>query len=293
MLMRNLLQSLSCESVIEPVTRKQYERAVERFSLHLGRSATIADLTTDQVNTYLVWLKSNYKIGNTTLRNYRSSIIRLWNFASDRYDHPPCIPRRLRTPKKDPVIVRAWSLPELQILMEAAETLPGRLKCGIPARIFMLAWIWVGYETGFRPSDLRLLKWDLIDFDRKTITIIQHKTGRIHTSIFGPKSEELLKKLQEFNKDRVFPLAKWGVVRWERFLFIRASHAGFRRYKGQGIGTLRKCHATEVFHVSGIAAAAESLGHVSGITTARNHYVDSRYQRGYLPPDPRSQARRA
>lgn len=58
--------------------------------------------------------------------------------------------------------------------------------------------------------------------------------------------------------------------------------------KGQGIGTLRKCHATQVNSVHGIAAAAESLGHTSGITIARNHYVDAREKTGFLPRGPSS-----
>jgi len=286
MRLSDLLTKLCAEVVIERITSEQYSRAERRLSEHLGRDATIDDLQTDTINSYLVWLKSQYDISNTTLRNYRSAIIRVWNYASDRYDHTPCVPRRIRSPKKDAVVVRAWTLPELRILMQAAEHLPGSLKCGIPAKVFMSAWIWVGYETGFRPGDLRELKWQSIDFASKKITICQHKTSKVHTSIFSQDSHDWLKKLQKYNEKNVFPLCKWGVRRWEGFLYERAEKLGFSRISGQGIGTLRKSHATQVDAERGIAAAAESLGHVSGVAIARNHYVDAREKTGFLPRGP-------
>jgi len=286
MRLSDLLEQLCNEIVMERVTSQQYSRAARRLTKHLGRDATISDLTTETINAYLVWLQREHKVSNTTLRNYRSSIIRMWNYASDRYDYPVCIPRRIRAPRKDTVIVRAWPLPSLAQLMAAAETLPGTLRCGIPARVFMATWVWVGYETGFRPGDMRELKWADIDMAAKRITIAQHKTKKVHTAVFGDVSLEWLKKMQEYGQEDVFPLHKTGVTRWEGFLYARAEKLGFNRQKGQGIGTLRKCHATQVDAERGIAAAAESLGHVSGVTVARNHYVDAREKTGSLPRSP-------
>lgn len=286
MLLVNLLDRLCSEVVIEGVTAEQYYRAARRLGLHLGRSAVIADLTTETINAYLVWLKTEFDVSNTTLRNYRSSIIRIWNYASDRYDHPVCIPRRLRAPRKDAVIVRSWPLGNLVQLMKAAETLPGTLRCGIPASTFMSAWIWVGYDTGLRPGDMRELTWPDIELSAQKITICQRKTKKVHTAVFGTDSLAWLERLREYKQPLVFPLNKWGVTRWEGFLYARAEKLGFTRLRGQGIGTLRKCHATQIDAVHGIAAAAESLGHVSGITTARNHYVDAQRKTGILPAKP-------
>jgi integrase len=286
MLLTEILTSIKSEVDIVHGTFEQYARAERRLSEQLGRAAVVTDLTTDTINHFLIWLKSEHRVTNTTTRNYRSAIIRIWNFASDRYGHDACIPRRLRSPKKEPVIVRAWTLPELHILMQAAEDMPGQLRCGVPASLFMLAWIWVGYETGYRPGDIREIKWGSVDLEKRTITIVQHKTGRIHTSLFSERSAELLRKLQAFGEQNVFPLDKTGVTRWEGILFRRAEKLGFKKFAGQGIGTLRKSHATQIYQQSGIAASAESLGHVSGVAVARNHYVDARQRTGHIPRAP-------
>jgi integrase len=85
----------------------------------------------------------------------------------------------------------------------------------------------------------------------------------------------------------VFPLSKSGVRRIELILFETAAKLGFRRMRGQGLGCLRKSHATQVYTAEGESAAAESLGHVSGTRTVRRHYIDSRsIKSGRLPPEP-------
>ncbi len=285
------LETLRLEFPLEKVTSDQYALALKRLEAFLGREATALDLTMETINAFLIDMPGKYEVGNTTVRNHRSAIIRLWRYCHDTLEvAPDCPTRRIRRPKVDKAVVRAWTLPELDQLLSSAEDLPGQLKCGVPARVFMTAWLWLGYETGLRPSDLRELTWRAVDFEQRTVAFVQHKTGGAHTAMFD-QALPSLQELQLFGFDRVFPLCKWGVGRWESILYARAAKLfGFTRLKGMGIGTLRKTHATEIYRQHGIAASAESLGHRSGSRTAMDHYVDARAIRRPLPPSPRKRA---
>jgi integrase len=287
MLLTDVLSSLCNEIPLESITREQYRRAIERFGKHLGRPAKVDDLTISTVNAFLIWLTDTYKIGPTSVANYRTSIVRIWMFAHDPLGiAPDCPTRRIRRPKRQQKAVRAWTLEQLDSLLSAAESLTDVLQCGIRASEYFRALVWFAYETGLRPSDLRLLRWSDLDLERRMVAVCQHKTSMPHVAIFGTQSAEALQTLAKYGQDLVFPLRKRATWVWEQKLFKAAQKFGFRRQKREGLGTLRKTHATEVYRTFGLAAASQSLGHHGDITTARRHYVDSSAQRGYLPPAP-------
>ncbi|MBM3967890.1 MAG: phage integrase family protein, partial [Planctomycetes bacterium] len=171
-------------------------------------------------------------------------------------------------------------------LVDACEKIPGKLRCGVKTGAFLQAWVRVGYDTGLRPVDLRLLRWNDVDFNRGMLSIVQHKTKRAHTARLSPTACELLAAIERPPREKVFPLSKSGIRRIELILFATAQKLGFRRMRGQALGTLRKSHATQVYEAEGEFAAAESLGHVGGVRTVRRSYIDSRsIKAGRLPPD--------
>lgn len=292
MQLSTLLQSLTLERDLEQITAAQYTRAAERFSAYLQRPATLDDLQPDTVNAYLIWLAETYKLGPGSVINHRTGIVRLWNYAAEIRAANPCPVKRIRRPKQPQKSVEAWSLEQLALLLEAANKLPGATKKHIPASTLMKALLWLAYDTGLRPTDLRLLRWGDIDATEGLVHITQHKTSRPHVARLGPDSLDALAKLQEVSPDRqtVFPIGKAGIYRWEQILYECAKELGFERKPRQGCGTIRKTHATEVYRQYGVAAAAESLGHVSSNGVAQRHYIDSRVRRGYLPPRPHRRA---
>lgn len=273
------------ECDLATVTVKQYELAVKRFSEFLGRQATKDDLTTENVNGFVCSLQKT--LTGTTARNYRVSITRIWNHLTEFYGLEPYNVRRLRRPKVEQKPVYAWSPQQVQQLLKATDELIGKLKCGAYESEFMRAWILIGYDTGLRPIDLRAITWDDLDFASARFAIVQHKTGIAHHGMLRPQTMVALEILrQRIKTDHVFPLSKGGVRRLELALYREATKLGFKRRKGQGIGTLRKTHATGVYTVAGEHAAAESLGHVGGVRTARRSYIDHRaVQKGRLPPE--------
>ena len=280
-----IVRQIARECDLERCTTAQYERAVRKFGDYLERTPTVSDLHIDSVNEFLAHLKDAGKSG-TTIRNYRVALTRVWNLAVERGFAQPYDPRRLRSPKIQRKPVRAWSLSQIKMLTDAAAMLPGTLQCGIPMGALLRAWVRVGYDTGLRPIDLRLLEWSAVDLAAGTIDIVQHKTSRPHNAKLSPAAVAALDAISSPSRSHVFPLSKGGMRRLELKLFDLARRLGFRRNRGQGLGTLRKSHATQIYEKEGEYAAAESLGHVGGTRTVRANYIDSRsIRQGRLPPD--------
>jgi integrase len=285
MLLSNVLDRIVLEFDLQPCTIKQYRMVVSRFSAWLGKKAELSDLTMDNLNGFL--FASQQKLNPTTIRNYRVAMTRVWNYASETEGIPSYNPKRLRRQKLIQKPVLSWSQGQVSALLKGSQDLMGELNCGIKQSELMQAWILVGYDTGLRPIDLRFLRWANIDFQYGTLSITQHKTRRTHTALLSEESKKALKAIQSPERDLVFPLGKGGCRRLELKLFEAAKRFGFRRVRGQGIGTLRKSHATEIYKKEGEVAAAESLGHVGGVRTVRASYIDHREVRqGRLPPKP-------
>lgn len=267
------------------VTRDQYERGLRYFEIYLGRSATSADLTHDNLNGWFQWLQQHRGCGAVTVKNYRGAICRIWNYLAQDGVLQPYLIRKLRTPKIKRKPVESWTTAQVLQLLDAATALKGRMRNGIPASLFVRALLLLAYDSGLRPVDLRQLRWSNIDFSKSIATIVQNKTGNTHSFAIGTETLEAIKAIVEPRRELVFPLGKTGVESLCRRLYSHAKHFGFKRKKGQSLGTLRKVHATAIYREHGLAAAAESLGHVSGSGIASRHYVDaSAMHVGKLPP---------
>lgn len=282
-----LIEILKCfenEVSVEPITLEQYKRSYAKLSEFLKRSVDTSDLTINNVNAYLKWLETDCKLGPVSVRNYRAGILRIWNYCvyplaiCDQY-----IARRIRLPAIAEKPVNAWKIDQVGTLLDAAKNIAGRLKNGVPANVLLTAWIWLGFETGLRPSDIRSLEWSQINWDTRQIILTQKKTKKIHVSYFGDGSLNALRTLSKYNQQLVFPVGKSGMGRWEKLLYKRAAQIGFMRRHREGIGTLRKSFATQVYSQFGLAASAESLGHRSGTKIAQKHYIDSSHQGASTP----------
>ncbi|HBE68827.1 MAG TPA: hypothetical protein DDW52_11835 [Planctomycetaceae bacterium] len=280
-----MAEQIISENDLDQMTEKQYRRSMRRLGEFLGRTPEIEDLTYDCMNKFLAWLADVRGNSRVTVKSYRSGVTRVWNYAAmlglcDFYDR-----RRLKSPKLSYGPPVAWNPEAINALLRGAQKVEGELRCGIKASDMLCAWILVGYQSGMRPIDLRLLKWESIDFDRKIIQITQNKTGKPHTACFDDVCSAALKAISKPKREHVFPLKKWGMRRWTLILFDAAEEFGFRHTFRQGLGVLRKSHGTEVCRQSGLHVAAESLGHVSGSRIARAHYVAPEALRpGTLPP---------
>lgn len=274
MLLSHLLAELVAERPVATITEAQYDRSVRCFSKYLNRPATVDDLVAVNVNQWLAEVAIRSK--PRTVLGRKRGLTPIWNYATERGLAPAYESRRLRRVNVPHSIVSAWSIDQVSALFNAAKILPGRTVCGVPASALMTAVCSLAYETGVRPSDWRGLQWHDLDFDRRLVSFVQHKTGKPHTAAFSHVTEAALRALRAFGGASVVPVSLSAVRRWEGLLFrLAATHFGFVKRKGQALGTLRKSHATSVFLSHGELAAALSLGHVSGTAVARRHYIDS------------------
>ena len=256
---------------VEHSTALQYNKSVTCFSEFLGRSAERGDLREATVNNWLNHVST--RLSPFTVLGRKRGITPVWNWLAKQGKVKGYDENLLRRTKVVYPEVTAWTTNQVRALVLAAADLKGRLECGVHASALMKAYVLVAYETGFRPSDMRILKWS--QFRDGTFRIVQHKTRYAHSQMLSPLAASALDAIRNSGSEKVFILSKGGLRRWELLLFEKAKDYGFSRRKGQACGTLRKTHGTEVCRADGLPAAAESLGHVDGIRVARQSYCEA------------------
>lgn len=273
----DILDQVMMERDLAPCTEAQYAKSIVQYSSFLERDATILDFDYKSLNR---WLRSmRPQLEPRTIRNKTKGISVVWNHYAREHNTDPYHPVKVYKPKLTPKPVKSWTLNEFRLLLAGVDSVKG-FACGMAARDMLNAWLWVGYDTAFRPSDMRLLEWTSVSFERKSIVITQHKTKRVHTANLSEQSLEALNAIRSPSRTMVFPVTKDGMRYWLAKLYKQAAAVGFYKQKGQSIGTLRKLHATMQYEDFGLATAAESLGHVGGTRTVLNHYIDARSIRG-------------
>lgn len=264
----NDVENLIAERPICKGTQDQYRRSVRCYSEFLCQPAKRGDLTEPPVNRWLLSLEG--RKAPETIRGRKAGITAVWNWLAEIGSVPHYNPNRLRRIKTCTKPPTAWSVQNVRALLAGAADVQGQLRCGMKASELLKAWVWLGYESGIRPSDILRLSADQIG---ATVTITQHKTGKPHSFQLSPDALAALQPLIGEERERVFGMPRSTARRWELALFKAAAAHGFLRRKGQALGTLRKTHGTEVCRASGLEAAASSLGHVSGTAIARRSYV--------------------
>lgn len=274
------VESLILERQLDKGTEDQYRRTIRFYSAWLGHTATRQDLDEKLINA---WLREVEQTRSASTALYRKrGLTAVWNFLADQSLVRSYNGNRLRRISVRLAPPQAWSIPNVRALLAGAATLTGHMHCGILASDLMRAWVLVAYETGLRPSDLRLLTQ--ADIKGETVYLCQHKTGKPHVATLSSDAVAALKKLDRDGTTLLFGFSRSTMRAWEVQLFAAAGEFGFTRRHGQSIGTLRKTHGTEICRTQGIAAAARSLGHVGGTIIAERHYVEPSAIARPMPP---------
>lgn len=281
MRLADVLDDIMLERDLQPITEAQYRKSIVCFSRFLGRDAVVSDLEYLSVNSWLKSLKGQYE--PVTISNRKKGITVVWNHLADLGAIEHMRQRRLFSPKTQNKPVVSWSLSEFALLVEASKDVTGAIET-IPANHLIEAWLWVGFDTAFRPSDMRLIRWPEVDLRNNTIAITQHKTSVVHKACLSEESVRCLKLIQFPPRELVFPISKDQIRSPLKKLYAIAAKLGFTKTTGRSIGTLRRLHATLQYEDYGAAIAAESLGHVGGTRTVLKSYVDHRSRKqGRLP----------
>lgn len=277
----SVLEEFLMERDLASITESQYRISIRDFSEYLGRDAVVDDLDYQQVNAWLKSLKE--RLAPVTISNRKKGITVIWNHLSQSGRVPDLNSRRMYTPKVKPKPVVSWTLSDFGLLIEAASKVEGSFD-GISLSAMMEAWLWVGLDSAFRPSDMRELEWKSIDTKGKCITITQHKTSVVHRACLSDQAVESLNAIKDPKRRLVFPMGRDQIRVPLKRLYKIASNLGFTKISGRSIGTLRRLHATLQYEDFGASVAAESLGHVGGTRTVLRSYVDHRSRKqGRLP----------
>jgi len=257
-----------------PNTVRLYRHTLRAFSRHLGRPATLDDLTDTTVAVYL----SDYAAGGRsphTVERERCTLLSLWRWAARRkmLDRWPDI-EPTKVPHRVP---EAWTEEELQRLFSSIATTPGKIG-DIPAAAWWTALHWIAWDTGERISAILGIQWRDVDLRRRyVICRAETRKGGAMDRLYEVSSE----CANALRAVRVMPLPQsvlpWPFSRtylWQRYdaILRRAGLPTGRRAKFHKI---RRSVASHLEATGG--DATQALGHSSRKVTQA--YLDPRIVR--------------
>lgn len=150
-------------------TRYQYRLALRDFSRHLGRAATIADLTDRSLTVWMgELLDQQPPISVNTIRERVGRVQTLWTWLARKW-----VVRRFPTvlkPQAPDPLPLALTEDQLRRLFRSARKERGHVA-GIPADLWWVSFLGFVWCTTERKSAALSVHVDWIDFERCTVTI--------------------------------------------------------------------------------------------------------------------------
>ena len=215
---------------------------IKVFEKCIGRAICIEEMNADLVNAHLRRLKEKGR-SSETRRGRRRSLLAIWRDAAERgLVAPPNRIMRIGARDKTP---RAWSVQEVQQLASAACLLRGHYQNRICKADYWRAYVLAGWDMGLRGCDMRRIEFAQVT---RTMTIIQHKTGKRKLLRLRPASLAAIKAIDTPARRLVWPL--WGRIEcWRREAKRLVKLAGLTG----SIGMMR--------HSTGTAVEIEHPGH--------------------------------
>jgi integrase len=155
-------------SIGSPKTIQQYGFIFCRLAEFLDRPSTIGDLTDETIGRFAIWRRDVGKVAAVTINGELQKIRAMWNWLAKKrlvecYPTIGNLPEPERLPK-------AWSRDQLAALMAAIRKQTYRIG-GIPAAAWWTAFHMVAWDSGERSGALRLLTWEMLDFDRGCLSV--------------------------------------------------------------------------------------------------------------------------
>lgn len=282
MLLSAFIDDVYClEKAVSEGHCRQLHISARRFGVWLGHLARLRDFTDTNVSKFLLWLE---EIGRKPRyrKKVKGDLLAMWRYAveAEMLDHEPKRIRRVHCPKEIP---RAWTLEELADLIRQARTLTGYYSTGISRAGFWELVARLGYETGFRRSDLIEIRFDEVErthfgaiiyhVHSKTgvgqLAVITHDTVAAIDAIANPKRDAILE----------WPFHEWTFRQDLGRLVDAAGLDGTSKF-------LRRSCASYGAREENEERAMKLLGHLTpGL--ARKHYIDPRIADQIKPVLPR------
>lgn len=251
------------ERVVEPRTIKQLEYCVFALGEFLGKAPTIADLTSDNLNRYLMAYAQGHK--PETVKSKRRGLLTIWRalYEAELIEQ---YPRRIRKSKPIARIIIAWTPADVEKVFQQAGKLKSKFrKSGVPKRLYWQLLILLAYETGMRRGDCLDVELDEIPpngiFQR-----VQNKTANLITCELSPQAMALVGEVLKYRVKKLDGLCELRAITKEfSSLVHRAKLRGTFKY-------IRRAGATAVEKAQP-GAAQQFLGHKTpGL--AMQFYID-------------------
>lgn len=239
---------------------------VKWFGEFLHRTATVGDLTDENVNAWLTSMVDR-GLSRRTVRGRRVILLSLWRaaFEDGKVD---AFPRRVKKINVPRLIPSAWTPQQVGAILKACDSVDGYFKRSKVKRSTTLrASVVAFWHSGLRLGDMMRLKWSDIG-DDGSVAVVQNKTGFPHACCFPPEAMAAIAPLRGPGRTYVFR----DVVSYSRlkvYFRIVVRSAGLRG----GTKKLRKSGATAVEKASP-GSAPKYCGHRPGSMVAYQHYVD-------------------
>lgn len=280
-LLNDYLENYSLARDLGPGTIKHYEMTVRALCRWHVRPVRLLDLSDKLVNEYLSHMKER-GLTQATIRSQRVDLCALWRSAAEE-GLVDTVPVRVRRVRVNPKIPTAWTLAEVNRLLQAAEKVEGfDSKTGLKLSLFWPAFVRVGYDTALRFSDLLAITKTQVS-SKGDLTIPQQKTDREIVCRLRASTMQAIEATFPPERDLLLP---WGKVRsqfwyaWRKLL----TAAGLPTGRREGPQKLRRTSASHLEKVAPGTATAH-LGHRSPAMAAK-HYIDPAIAYGERPLPP-------
>lgn len=250
-------------------TKQQYRWAFDNLDSALGRPATLADLTEDNMLAMMSLLQSR-GLAAKTINERRGRINAMWAWLAKRgiaKTWPTTGP--LPEPRRIPV---AWTREQLNTLIDACFAERGVIG-QIPAGMFWGTLNLVAWETSERIGALMRAAWSMLDTESGWLHLPAEirKGGRDDRQYkITAETTNLLRVIRTADASLIWPWPYDPQYLWPRYKVI-LRRAGLPFDRRSMFHRIRKSTASH-FDAAG-GDATELLGHDSAATTKKS-YID-------------------
>ncbi len=255
-------------------THRAYLVALRQLCHHLGRPATVDDLSDETLLAFERWLtgRSDYTVNERLSRlkaiwrwAARSGIVQKW---------PTLQPLDLPEPSKP-----TWSIDDVRRIAAAASRMRRCKYDNVPRSVWWRAWVLALWYTGERPGALRACQWSWLRDDVLSIPASARKGHKAAIYLLPRELSESIGELRPYGNRHIWHFPKSDGTYYAHFgqLLRLAGLPDGRKDKSQ---RFRRTHLT-YWEMAGHDATTRAM-HSSRAVTER-FYLD----RSRLPlPDP-------
>lgn len=261
-----------CMVGASPGSAEQILYAIRRLCKYTGHSVLVADLNDNLISGHMQWMVDR-GLSRATINSARAAILALWReaYRQELVERLPTV-RKLQGHKRLPT---AWSVGELERILQAAASLRGRVGQQLaadwwPALILFL------YDTGLRIRSALAVQRDGVDLETGWVTVeAQTQKHKVEQRFrLTDQTIEAIRAIWLPPRKKLFywPGHLREIWRWFGKILRKADLPDTGRHK---FHMLRRTCATHLAAVAGVETAAKHLGHSSSDVTDR--YIDPRF----------------